>query len=168
MKKEILFSEKQRFTQWWLWLILIGINGMFLYGIVKQVIRGEQFGDRPMSDEGLMILAGLLLLLTLLFTTFRLETRIEQDGIYVRFFPFHIAFRHYTRESITKVYVRKYSGILEYGGWGLRYGFGNGRAYTISGDQGLQLELKNNKRLLIGTRRPEEIKEALQKAGYSE
>lgn len=166
MENEILFTEKQKFKQWWLWLILLFVNGIFLFGVFIQVIGGQQFGDNPMSDPMLLIITGLVLLLSLLFLSFRLETQIRTDGIYVRFFPFHIAYRHYTWNSLVKSYIRQYSPITEYGGWGLRFGiFGNGTAYNISGNMGLQLVFTNNKKLLIGTQQPEEITAVLQKTG---
>lgn len=166
MTNEILFTERQRFKQWWLWLILLGVNAIFLFGIFKQVFAGEQFGDKPMSNTGIVIAAGLIFFLTILFVNFRLDTIIKKDGIYVRFFPFHMKFKHYAWEKLTKSYVRQYSPITEYGGWGLRLGsFGNGAAFNVSGNKGLQLEFKENKKLLIGTNRPEELKETLNKIG---
>ena len=86
MNEESLFTERQRFKQWWLWLILLGTNGLFLFEVFKQVIGGQQFGDKPMSNVGLLIATGLTILLTLLFVNFRLDTTIKKDGIYVRFF----------------------------------------------------------------------------------
>ena len=67
MNEESLFKERQRFKQWWLWLILLGTNGLFLFGVFKQVIVGQQFGDKPMSNLGLLIATVLTILLTLLF-----------------------------------------------------------------------------------------------------
>jgi len=62
--------------------------------------------------------------------------------------------------------VRKYSPIGEYGGWGYRVaGKRSGVAYNISGNMGIQIELKNGKKILLGTRKPEEAKEALRKSG---
>jgi hypothetical protein len=58
---------------------------------------------------------------------------------------------------VASIEVRKYSPIKEYGGWGFRYGFKNGKAYNISGNMGLQLILKNGDRILIGTQKPEEL-----------
>lgn len=166
MDKEILYTEIQRFKQWWLWLILFGINGLFLFGVFKQVIGGQQFGDKPMSNAGLLIATGLTISLTLLFVNFRLDTKIKKDGIYVRFFPFHLKFKHYAWDSLTKSFVRQYSPLTEYGGWGLRLGlFGKGTAFNVSGDKGLQLEFINNKKLLIGTNKPEELTETLNKIG---
>lgn len=166
MNNEILFKERQKFKQWWLWVILLGINGLFLFGVFKQVIRGQQFGDKPMSDTGLLFTAAFSILLTLLFMTFRLDIYIKKDGIYIRFFPFHLKMKHYTWDSLKKSFVRQYSPLTEYGGWGWRIGlFGKGMAYSISGNKGLQLEFTNNKKVLIGTNKPNELKETLNRIG---
>lgn len=166
MANKVLFTERQRFKQWWLWLILIGINGLFLFGVFKQIIVGQQFGDNPMSNAGLLIATGLTIALTLLFINFRLDTTIKEDGIYVRFFPFHLKFKHYSWDSLEKSFVRQYSPLTEYGGWGLRLGlFGKGTAFNVSGDKGLQLEFTDNKKLLIGTNKPDELTEILNKIG---
>lgn len=166
MANETLFTERQRFKQWWLWLILLGINGLFLFGVFRQVIGGQQFGDKQMSNIGLLITTGLTILLTILFLNFRLDTLIKKDGIYVRFFPFHLKFKYYAWEKLKKSFVRQYSPIAEYGGWGLRYGFlGKGKAFNVSGDKGLQLEFMDNKKLLIGTSKPDELTEVLKRIG---
>ncbi|RDC56527.1 hypothetical protein DU508_13150 [Pedobacter chinensis] len=166
MTNEILFTERQKFKQWWLWLLLLGINGLFLFGVFKQVIGGQQFGNKPMSNAGLLATTGLMILLTLLFVNFRLDTNIKKDGVYVRFFPFHLKFKHYSWDTLTKSFVRQYSPLIEYGGWGLRLGlFGKGTAFNVSGDKGLQLEFTNKKKLLIGTNKPDELTETLNKIG---
>jgi hypothetical protein len=166
MDNKILFTERQKFNQWWIWLILLAINGFFILGVFKQLVIGQQFGDKPMNNTELLIIAGLTFMLSILFLNFRLETQIKKDGIYVRFFPFHIAFKHYTWDIIAKSYVRQYSAITEYGGWGLRLGlFGKGKAYNVSGDKGLQLEFTNNKKLLIGTNMAETLTETLSSIG---
>lgn len=166
MNKEILFRETQKFRQWWLWLILMGINGLFLFGVFMQVIGEQKFGDKPMSDSQLIIATIFTIILTLLFASIRLETIIKNDGIYVQFFPLHLKFKHYSWERLTKSYIRQYSAISEYGGWGLRIGiFGKGNAYNVSGDDGLQLEFIDNKRLLIGTNKPDDLTQLLQKIG---
>lgn len=166
MHNEILFSETQKFKQWWLWLLLLGVNSIFILGVWQQVIGGQAFGDNPMGSTGLLVVTALVLLLTALFAVFRLDTQIRKDGIYVRFFPFHLSYKHYSWDSLTKSYIRKYSAITEYGGWGLRFGyFGRGAAYNIAGDTGLQLEFTNRNKLLIGTGKPAELGEILAKLG---
>ncbi|MFN5030837.1 MAG: hypothetical protein ACK5FX_01340 [Flavobacteriia bacterium] len=167
ISNNILYSESQKFKQWWIWLILLSINGILIFGVFKQVIGGQQFGDKPAGNTELLIISGLLLLLTLLFFIFRLDTIIKEDGIYVRFFPFHIKFKHFHWDSISKSFVRQYSPLTEYGGWGLRLGlFGKGTAFNVSGNKGLQLEFTDNNKLLIGTNKPDELIETLHKIGH--
>ena len=55
MGEEILFSERQEFKQWWLWIILVAINGITILGVYKQLIAGQTFVDYPMSNIGLFI-----------------------------------------------------------------------------------------------------------------
>lgn len=163
---EILFTERQKFRQWWLWLILLGINSFFLFGVFKQVVYGQQFGNEPMSNTGLIVVSGIVILISLLLLNCRLDTIIKKEGIYVRFFPFHLKFKYYAWDRLIKSFVREYSPISEYGGWGLRLGlFGKGTALNISGNKGFQLEFTDNKKLLIGTNKSDELTETLNKIG---
>lgn len=166
MEDKILFKERQKFNQWWLWLILLTINGVFLISLYRQLILGHETGSNPISDTGLIIVTGCFLLFTLIFANIRLDTIIKNDGIYVQFFPFHFRFKHFTWESLSKSHLRTYSPLKEYGGWGIRIGlFGIGMAYNISGKDGLQLVFKNNKKLLIGTNKIDELTETLIQLG---
>ena len=55
--------------------------------------------------------------------------------------------------------------ILEYGGWGIRYSpFGKGWAYNVRGNQGVQLELANGQRILVGSQRADELARAIGQA----
>jgi hypothetical protein len=158
----ILFNEQQRFKQWWLWLILLGINATLLFGLYNQLFSAGEFGDKPMDDSTLLIVSALTLAISVFFFCFRLDTRIDEEGIYVRFFPFHLSYRHYSWESISNAAVRQYNPISEYGGWGLRFGL-FGKAYNVSGNYGLQLIFPDRQKLLIGTSKPEKLKKALEK-----
>jgi hypothetical protein len=167
MENEILFSEKQKFRQWWLWAILLIVNGIILISIFKQLITDQPLGDKPMSNLGLLLTAVPLLLITLLILNIRLDTLVKNDGIYVRFFPFHWSFKKFSWDLIFSSYIRKYSPLQEYGGWGMRIGlFGKGNAWNISGDKGLQLQFTNQKKLLIGTNQPEKLAATLEQIGH--
>jgi len=157
----ILFNEQQRFKQWWLWLILLAINATLLFGLYKQLFTQEQFGANPMDDSTLLIVSAFTFAISILFFCFRLDTRIDEEGVYVRFFPFHLSFKHYSWANISNAAVRQYNPIREYGGWGLRFGL-FGKAYNVSGDYGLQLIFPDRQKLLIGTGKPEKLKKALE------
>ncbi|MDR0437786.1 MAG: DUF6141 family protein [Bacteroidales bacterium] len=169
MKTYKTFTETQRFGQWWIWLILLGLNGLFIYGIIQQIILGHPFGDKPMNDTGLFLVFGVLLLITFLFVCVRLQTYIDEDGVYVRFFPFRLTYKRYAWAEISKSYVKQYRPLLKFGGWGLRYNFSfSEKAYSVSGRNGLQLELVSGKKVLIGTNKPEELTEILISLGKQE
>lgn len=160
MKNGILFSEKQKFNQWWIWLIILGFDGLYFLAIIQQVFFGVQFGSKPASNVALLISCGVMLIVTAVFFSFRLETEIDSYGIHVRFFPFHLSFRHYPWDKIRNCYVRKYKPIREYGGWGIR-GLGSNRALNMKGNMGIQIEFIDGKRLLIGTGRFDEVSKIL-------
>lgn len=164
IKQEILFTESQRFKQWWLWLLILGLDCTFLFMLYQQMVMKVQIGNHPASNTVMLASAGLVLLLTLLFANTKLITRIEKDGIYVKFYPFHRKYKYYRWEKIVNSYIRTYSPLSEYGGWGIRYSMGGkGMAYNVSGNQGLQLELEDGKKVLIGTANPTELEAVLNK-----
>jgi len=101
------------------------------------------------------------LLIFFLFVSIRLKTRIDESGIYYRFIPVHLRENKISWDDVAAIHVRKYSPIGEYGGWGMRYSMRHGRAYNISGSQGIQIVLKNKKKILIGTQKPEEADDVL-------
>jgi hypothetical protein len=162
MSSKVLFTERQKFNQWWIWLIMMGINVVFICIILMQYLNAQQI------NIGMAAGLGINSIMTVLtFFLLRLETEITDEGINVRFFPFHLSFIKIEWGKITKGYIREYSPLKEYGGWGIKYGFsGQGKAYNMSGNKGLQLIMKDGSRLLIGTNKPEALKQALKEAGH--
>jgi len=145
MDSTILFSEKQRFRQIWIWLFLLVLDGWFLFKLFNHPSHSQPFNKDFLNP------AIVVLLITLLFGVLRLDTQIRQDGVYVRFFPVRLHFRKYpwedieNWEDIEKIFVRKYSPLGEYGGWGIRFSLsGKGRALNISGNKGIQLVFHDN------------------------
>ena len=155
----ILFSEKQRFTQWWIWALLIAVNAVTIYGIVQQIIFKIPFGNNPSPDFALLLVSLIPIGIAVLFYTLCLETEITEQAIRFKFYPL-VSSKTIQLEDIHKVYVRKYAPIREFGGWGYRVSL-NGTAYNVRGNQGLQLELKNGKKILIGTQKPTELQDLL-------
>lgn len=145
-----LFREEQRFRQKWLWAILI-ISSAFLTEKVYATGNLEYI-------IALVVFMSVIILVIIV----RLETAIEKDGIYFRFYPFHQSFRKVEWSELSYIYVRQYNSLLEYGGWGIRWSlWGNGKALSVSGNWGLQLLFKSGMKLLIGTQNPYIIKDIL-------
>ncbi len=162
MAEGTLFEERQRMTHWWVGLPLVFVNGMLIVGMYVQLVLDRPFGNNPMSDAGLIVTGVLTLAVSAFVLSLRLDTRVRHDGIEVRFFPF--VHKKYFWGTVAKAYIRKYHPIKEYGGWGYR-GLRRNRAFSMSGNMGLQLEFNDKTKLLIGTRRPAELEDALRKIG---
>jgi hypothetical protein len=88
----------------------------------------------------------------------QMTTEVTSGAIYVGFTPF--GKKCIPKEDIEQAYVRTYSPLGEFGGWGYRMGR-KGIAFNVSGDQGLQLVLRDGKQILIGTQRPEELRRVM-------
>lgn len=153
---KLLFKEEQKFTQWWLWVILIAIMILPIYGIYKQLIIGKPFGSKPMSDVGLIIFTICMLVFITLFFFMRLKTEIDQNEIRIRFFPF--VKKRIAWKDIKNVEVLKYGFV---GGWGIRFWTQYGTVYNTKGDEGLAIELTNGKKFLVGTQKKQELSEAI-------
>ena len=140
-----LFKEEQSFDQVWVWALLgIGTVGVLL----PLLLTGQGLW-------ALLLVATIQVLSMSLMAIFRLYTRIDDEGVHYRMKPFQMKFKTIPWKDIDQIYVRKYSPVLEYGGWGIRFGL-NGKAFNVSGNKGIQLVLKNGKRILLGTGKPDE------------
>ena len=163
MNISILYSKKQRFTQWWLVLILALVNLLILSILIVELTSKPIGGAKPISAQFVVVVCLLSVAISSSIFLFQLQTTIKTDGIYVRFLPFQKDYRHIQWNELSKYYVRTYNPITEYGGWGYRLGlFGKGKAYNVAGNKGLQLEFNDGKKLLIGTQKPEALENALQ------
>lgn len=151
------YIERQRFRQAWLWVILLpsmlGTAGLFGYGLYQQLVLNIPWGDKPTGDTALIATASssIAISLGILWLMLAMELRVEarDDALHIRFFPF--LKRRIPYPDICRAEARRYNPLLEYGGWGLRYGR-HGKAYNVSGNWGVQLELASGERLLLGSR----------------
>ena len=64
-------------------------------------------------------------------------------------------------QEIERFEIRTYRAGSEFGGYGFRSRRTSGQSFTISGNIGLQLYLKNGKKLLIGTHKKQGIENAM-------
>lgn len=156
-----IFIEEQKFTQSWLFIGL----AFGLIVVTMPIIKDWAHISQGSLGEMLNDLGGILIILLVftLFIFFKLKTRIDEKGVYYQYLPFHFSYRFLPWNSISKCYVRNYDAIFEYGGWGLKFSFrkSKGKSFTVKGDVGLQLELMDGKKILIGTQKKEEIQRTI-------
>ena len=148
LREENNYYEIQQFRQIWVWLILLLVEFALLFTILSGMI------NLLVSIIIISIGFGFIWLIYRM----KLITIINEDGINIIFAPFTNFIIPFNK--IKKYQIRQYRPIIEYGGWGIRYSK-SGKAYNVSGKIGLQIELTNGKRLLIGTQNPDALLQTL-------
>lgn len=152
-----LFTESQRFTQWWFWLIVIFACGVPFVIFFQQIILGNPVGDHPMSNSAVILSLIIPLVFILLFYVMQLKTEINRETLSFRFVPF-------VKRTIPWKDIESYK-VINYGfvgGYGIRLTMKYGTVYNIKGNKGLFVKLKNGKTFIVGTQKPEELEKVIQ------
>ncbi|MDR2473031.1 MAG: hypothetical protein LBD53_05615 [Tannerella sp.] len=130
---EINFSEKQRFTPW-----LLILCGLFITGTTILVSKGDIRITLPA-----LITVGVM---TLLYFVCVMQTVIDDKGLYVKMLPFKRKYKFFAWSDIEQAYIILTDKSL---------------STLFRANIGLRLVLKDGRKVIIGTRRPEEIDEIL-------
>lgn len=107
----------------------------------------------------LWFIFGIALPIILLFFT-KLILEVRDDGLYIRYMPFHFRYKQFLFKDIKHYESIIYSPLKRFGGWGIRINLNGETAYNMNGKQGLELKLRNQT-VVIGTQNPNEIKKAM-------
>lgn len=151
-----LFTEIQRFNQWWIWLIISVTCVVPIYGFYKQIIQNKPFGDNTMSNTSFILTTVVLLTIIIVFLLIRLETSITKESITFKFSTF--LKRTYSFNEIETYKIINYGFV---GGWGIRYTMKYGTVYNTKGSKGMFIKLKNGKTMVIGTQKPYKLKKVI-------
>jgi len=147
------FTERQHFSSNLIYGFSIGMT-------ILMVVLFRWTGEDP--NPGLFASLLMVTVATWLLEISELKTEIDQRGVKVQFEPFHRQPHFISWDDVESVYIRTYSPLWEFGGWGLRFGL-SGKAYIIGGDRGLQLILKDGRHLLLGTQKDSELAQFLKR-----
>ena len=150
------FYEKQRFNQWYLWVIIVVATILPSVLILSKIKFEPPFIRVIQSDLPLILLAITLILPTILFAVLHMSTTIDQERISMHYFP--LFKKHYLWTDVSSAEVLNYGFV---GGWGIRPGTRYGMVYNVAGNRGLWLTFKSGKKVLLGTQKEEELKHYL-------
>jgi hypothetical protein len=153
------FREEQRFRQPWIWLLIGFVVLLQWWGFYQQILLGQPRGSRPAPDW-LVVLFWLLfgIGLPLLFLYLKLVFTVTNESIDIHFRP--LTRRKIPIAEVTHVEARTYSPIWGYGGWGIR-GFSSNRAYNVGGNRGVELVLKDGRKVMIGSQQADNLARAI-------
>jgi hypothetical protein len=153
------FIEIQKLKLWWLY-ILLGVEAILITVVTIYDKGGMSWQDLKNIYFLPFFAIFIPFFIIYLVTKNKLTVKIDQCGINYHYWPFANE-KSISWTKIDKIYIRKYSALGEYGGWGWRtklwFKF-NDKAYIFNDKSiGLQLELGNRKRLLFSTAKTEEL-----------
>lgn len=74
--------------------------------------------------------------------------------------PFHFRYKQFLFEDIKHYETIIYSPFTDFGGWGIRINIKGEKVYIVDGNKALKLSMKYDA-LVIGTRKPDELKNAM-------
>lgn len=149
------FREVQALRQWHARLVLAMPPAAILFIAVRQLVFHRPWGSPPMSNGGLVFLTVLLVGVYIRLITVRLVTDIRSGQLSVGLEGLWRK-RRVALADIRSAVEVQYDPAAEYGGYGIRSG-AKGLAYIASGNRGVEVELKDGRRLLVGSQRPQEL-----------
>ena len=152
-KNKVIFREEQQSRQPWLWFFVI----LILVG--DFVAAGFLITNKELFVTVLIFLP-IGPLIFLLFIILKLITEVRSDGIYLRFYPLS-TFKVPLEDLIDHKAV-KYSPIKDYGGWGYKTNLlKKGKAFSMSGNEGVRLDYSNGKHIMIGSQQSKKLEKAI-------
>ena len=144
------FHEEQRFWAAWVWVILLTLDLPIILVVALTQEWVLLFGAIVASS------------IAALFAVAKLVVDVDPAAITVSF-HFLWPTRRIAIADVKRAFATTYNSLLEYGGFGVRWG-PRGWAFNTGGDEGVIVETKDGKRVMIGSRRSKEFEAAIAKA----
>lgn len=146
-----VFREDQTYARWVYPLTAAAFFGIVLAQMAEAFSTGGWKGGWALAGINAFTVCGGLLVLNVLYMSTEV-TRTELVVTMGRYFPLYR--RRVALADITEVRAVTYRPIRDAGGWGIRWGRFEGKRCAFlnaRGDQGVLLELRNGKRLIVGS-----------------
>ena len=149
------FHEEQRFGRWvWMLIAIIAVPVL----VASIGVAGRDGAAAIAILFGPLVVAAILAL----FALAKLVTDVDERGVHVSF-HFLWPTRHIPLDDVQRAHATEYSPLRDYGGWGVRLSW-KGWAFNTGGAEGVLVETKGGKRIMIGSRRAKELEAAIARA----
>lgn len=156
------YEEITPWPAWVLALTVLGI-GSGAFALAREASRGGA-GALATAAAVLPLLVLPILLWVLLG---RLRVQVFADRLVMGFGFVPLVRKTLPFADVLDVEAVRYRPLRDFGGWGIRFGFGDRRAWTIRGNQAVCLSLRDGLRFYVGSQKPERLAAAIRSAGWS-
>lgn len=153
MSDYVIYEERSS----WPLGVAVTVWGVCLSSAVATVAAG---GGSPAALIGAAMLCALPFVVWLLVGT--LVVKVTRTSLLIAFGSASLIQKLVSFGQISSVEPVRYRPVLEFGGWGIRFGWRSGkRAWTIRGDGAVVLHLTDGTRLYVGSDTPELLAERI-------
>ena len=153
-----LYKETQKLGYNGIWFAVLTLFLLALYAFMQLAAMG--FNQLLLIAMFPSIL--LLFYLLTLLKRFRLEIEVSPKALEFQFYPSQKEVQVIEWKFVKDVEKRSYSAFRHFGGWGVRYG--EMRAFTLGGNEGVELTFSNGRKLLLGSKNPDDLYRAVRNA----
>ncbi len=161
-----IYREEQYFA-WWLYALLammVGLGWLSMAWSPRGLARAAAVARGPWLEVPVSLLIGLFLPPILIVGVLRMTTEVTPIQCRVWYGIVPTFRRALDLDSIRSVEIVRYNAIREHWFWGVRIGRDGERVLTARGDRAVRIYLHDGTRVLIGSQRPEELADALERA----
>jgi hypothetical protein len=151
----VLFREKQPFRLGYARIALAMPPAILAVISCRQIFFHHPWGNPPTTNGNLLFLTMLTLLVYVRLVTVRLITELWPGHLSVAMKGFWRRIR-IPIADIRAAAAVEYDPKGEYRGYGIRSG-PRGQAYIAAGNQAVQLELRDGRKVLVGSQRAKEL-----------
>lgn len=169
---QVFFEEKQKLPVILRWIVVftgLALCFPFMQGMYVRSIFHEPLGEASMSNMELMILPSIVALIAglmaWLVSSMYLEIKIDQSGIFYRFFPHQIKTKRIDKKTIADFMIRKLRWIelVQSKHAGKFRQSEKNQILRLSGTMALELRMPGDLKIILGTQNPEGLRWAMKK-----
>lgn len=154
---QTIYKEEQQYRNWESIVFISILIAGLVYGIVSGNAKNAMAISPMWLSACLVALSGFLLYLL----NIKLRVSVSDKSISYQYFPIH------DKKKKVKINDIKFCAVVDpstaetYTGRNLNFAVRE-QMYSVTGRRGLQVVLKNNKRLFIGSKNPQELKNRIE------
>jgi len=153
----VYFHEEQRFN-WVGGLMMIPAVGSGL-ALFRQVWQGHPIGDPPLANSLLWSIFVVSVVVAVWFSLTKLVVEVRDDVLSIDF-RFLWPLRTIEWRQMRRAEAIAYRPVRDFGGWGVRWA-PRGVVYNTGGNRGVRIYMVSGERVLVGSRRADELAQAI-------
>jgi hypothetical protein len=155
--EQTLFEEEQKFRRNGLWFTIWGLFLVVMYAFFQMTLMGVN----TFILLALIPSVALFFFLLLFFNRMRLHVRLTPEALEFQYKPVQQHIQMVPWSEVKAAEIVEASPVRRLIGWGLQ--FGQTRAFSVGGREGVELSFANGRKLFLGSERARELHRIINK-----